>query len=77
MHAIGLAEGAIAAKLGAIQADYPDIDLGSYPFYRNSGNGVALVAKGTDVNALERCIDEVATMIRELDHAPVMGEPPA
>ncbi len=77
VHAMGLAEGALAAGLGAIQARYPEIDLGSYPFYRSSGNGVALVAKGTDAEALERCIDEVATMIRELGHAPVMGEPPA
>jgi molybdenum cofactor synthesis domain-containing protein len=76
VHAIGLAEGVLAAGLAAIQGRYPEIDLGSYPFYRGSGNGVALVAKGTDVGALERCIDEVATMIRGMDHVPVMGEPP-
>ena len=77
VHAIGIYEGAIAAGLAEIQRRYPDIDLGSYPFYRGSGGGVALVAKGTDVNALERCIDEVAAMIRGMDHIPVMGEPPA
>src|ERR1700712_5005363 len=54
VHAIGLAEGVLAAGLAAIQGRYPEIDLGSYPFYRGSGNGVALVAKGTDVGALER-----------------------
>ena len=34
VHAIGLPEGMIAEGLGAIQAQYPQIDLGSYPFYR-------------------------------------------
>ena len=51
VHSIGLPEGMIAEGLAAIQARYPQIDLGSYPFYRPSGNGVALVAKGADAVA--------------------------
>ena len=51
VHVAGLAEGIIAAPLGEVQAKYPDIDIGSYPFYRPSGNGVSIVAKGTDVTA--------------------------
>ena len=50
VHVAGLAEGIIAAPLGEVQAKYPDIDIGSYPFYRPSGNGVSIVAKGTDVD---------------------------
>lgn len=76
VHVVGLPEGAIAEGLGAIQAAFPDIDLGSYPFYRGTGNGVALVAKGTDSAALEACIAKVAALISDLGHEPVAGEPP-
>ena len=48
VHSGGVAEGTMAEGLGAIQARYPAQDLGSYPYYRGSGNGVAIVAKGTD-----------------------------
>ena len=77
VHAIGLLEGAIAEGLGRIQAAYPDIDLGSYPFYRPTGNGVALVAKGTDASALESCIADVTALIEAQGKTPVAGEPPA
>ncbi len=75
VHVFGLGEGAIAAGLGEVQAGFPDIDLGSYPFYRGGGNGVALVAKGTDLAALERCVADVAALIRSLGADPVAGEP--
>ena len=77
VHAIGLAEGAVAEGLGAIQARYSGLDLGSYPFYRASGNGVALVAKGTDVAALDACIAEVTMLVAGVGRTPVPGEPAA
>jgi molybdenum cofactor synthesis domain-containing protein len=75
VHAVGLPEGVIAEGLGAIQARYPQLDLGSYPFYRPSGNGVALVAKGTDVTAAEAAIAEVTSLIAGLGRLPIAGEP--
>ena len=75
VHVFGLGEGAIAAGLGSIQSDYPQVDLGSYPFYRMGGNGVALVAKGTDLPMLERCIAEVARLIAAMGHEAIAGEP--
>ena len=77
VHVIGLPEGAIAERLGQVQAAFPDLDLGSYPFYRGTGNGVALVAKGTDIEALERCITDVTAMIESMGHRPLVGEPAA
>jgi len=77
VHAVGLPEGIIAEGLGAIQARYPQIDLGSYPFYKPGGNGVALVAKGTDVAALEAVIAEVTDLISGLNKVPIPGEPVA
>ena len=75
VHAIGLMEGAIAADLGAIQERYPGLDIGSYPFYRVSGSGVALVAKGADAAAAEAAVSEIAAMIAALGKAPLAGEP--
>lgn len=78
VHARGLLEGNIAAGLEAVQARFPGVDLGSYPYYRGDGNsGVALVAKGTDLAALEGAIGEVAELIRAQGKEPVMGEPAA
>jgi molybdenum cofactor synthesis domain-containing protein len=75
VYAVGLPEGVIAEGLGAIQARYPQLDLGSYPFYRPGGNGVALVAKGIDVAAAEAAIAEVTALITGFGKVPVPGEP--
>jgi len=76
VHATGLLEGAIAEALTAIQARFPMLDLGSYPYYRTGGNGVALVAKGTDEAALEEAARAIAELIRADGKEPVEGEPP-
>ncbi len=75
VHALGLMEGSIAAALGEIQARYPEIAIGSYPFYRKEGNGVAIVAKGTDIARAEAAIGEVTAMIVAQGKTPIQGEP--
>ena len=75
VHAVGLPEGVIADGLAGIQARYRQVDLGSYPFYRASGNGVALVAKGTDPAAVSAAILDVTALIATLGKVPVQGEP--
>jgi hypothetical protein len=62
--------------LAAVQARYPDLDLGSYPFYRLGGSGVALVAKGPDRDAADRAIAEVTELIIGFGKVPIAGEPP-
>lgn len=69
-------EGNIAAGLSAIQARYPQLDVGSYPFYRDSGSGVAVVVKGTDALALDAAISEAQSVIANEGIAPIRGEPP-
>src|SRR5580704_6523503 len=76
VHAIALPEGVIADGLTAIQTRYPAIDLGSYPFYRPSGNGVTLVAKGTSGAEAEAVIAEVTALIASLGREPIPGEAP-
>jgi molybdenum cofactor synthesis domain-containing protein len=75
VHAFGLPEGLIAEGLSTIQARYPDIDLGSYPFYRPTGNGVTLVAKGTSAAEAEAVIAEVTALVTSLGRTPIPGEP--
>jgi molybdopterin-biosynthesis enzyme MoeA-like protein len=76
VHAKGVLEGAIAADLSAIQDRYQQLDIGSYPYYREGGNGVAIVAKGTDAPAAEAAIREVTALMQSLGGSPVQGEPP-
>jgi molybdopterin-biosynthesis enzyme MoeA-like protein len=76
VHAFSLPEGVIADGLTAIQSRFPDIDLGSYPFYRPTGNGVTLVAKGTSAAEAEAVIAEVTALIRSLGRTPIPGESP-
>ena len=76
VYAIGLLEGRVADGLRAVQEKHPALDLGSYPFYRATGNGVALVAKGPDAADAEAAIAEVTALIEEMGLTPVAGEPP-
>jgi molybdenum cofactor synthesis domain-containing protein len=82
VHALGVYEGAIADGLAAIQARYPALDVGSYPFYRRHdergfhGGGVALVCKGTSPAQAEAAAAEISEMLRAMGAEPVAGEPP-
>ena len=76
VHAFGLQEGAIAEALADVQARHPALDVGSYPFYRGSGGGVALVAKGSDPAEAEAAVAEITRLIEALGLEPVQGEPP-
>jgi molybdenum cofactor synthesis domain-containing protein len=76
VHAVGLPEGVIAEGLTEIQNRHADIDLGSYPFYRPTGNGVTLVAKGTNAAEAEAVIAEVTALITSLGRTPIQGEAP-
>jgi len=77
VHGKGVMEGAIAAGLTAIQGRFPALEIGSYPYYREGGGGVSIVAKGTDAPAAEAAIREVTALMREIGGSPVQGEPPA
>ena len=75
VHALNVGEGNIAAALAALAANYPELDLGSYPFYTPERNGVALVAKGTDDAALDRAAADIASLLRTAGFEPVDGAP--
>jgi molybdenum cofactor synthesis domain-containing protein len=75
LHVIGLGEGLIAGGLAEIQEHHPGVDIGSYPFYRASGNGVAIVARGTEETKLDAAIVDIRALLLGLGGSPVPGEP--
>lgn len=66
-----LGEGVLAKGLGEIQARHPNVDIGSYPYYRVGGFGVSLVARATEQAELDQVAEEIAAMIRALGGTPV------
>jgi len=69
-----VAESVLAEPLEAIQKAHPDIDIGSYPWFRGGRFGVSLVARGTEAAALETVAREIAAMVRDLGGDPVEEE---
>lgn len=68
----GLREGDLAEPLGAIAKAHPGVSIGSYPWYLSMGDtGVALVARSTDMPALEAVRAELEALIRSLGAEPV------
>ncbi len=65
-----LPEGAVAEGLSAIQEEYPDLDIGSYPFYNKGRFGTSLVLRGTDDNVLDKATKAVSDLVTQLGDTP-------
>jgi molybdenum cofactor synthesis domain-containing protein len=61
-----LAEGTYAARLSEIQTAFPDIEIGSYPHFRQGRVSASLVARGTDIAQLAQVEERLDEMIAEL-----------
>jgi molybdenum cofactor synthesis domain-containing protein len=60
-------EGDVAnAGLGDIQARFPQIEIGSYPFWRPEGPGTTIVFRGTDADAIEQAAAALASLAARL-----------
>ena len=59
-----IGEGRIAEGLMKIQNDFPELALGSYPYYRDDGFGVQLVARGRDAARVEAAAQAIESMLR-------------
>ena len=66
-----LAEGQIAGGLAQVQERYPEIAIGSYPYYRQGRFGVNIVLRGTEMARLDAAAGEVAELMRRLGVEPV------
>ena len=62
-----LPEGIIAEPLGELQKRYPDLDIGSYPAFRNGKPSVSLVLRGTEDARLGEASRELITTIRMMN----------
>jgi molybdenum cofactor synthesis domain-containing protein len=68
-----LGEGTIAADLALLQARYPDVEIGSYPYFRRGDFGVTLVLRSTDRARLDEATEALAALLRALGGEPEEG----
>ncbi len=66
-----LGEGVVAGGLGGIQERYPDVGIGSYPYYRAGAFGTTLVMRGTGRDRIELAAGEVRALVRSLGGTPI------
>lgn len=66
-------EGTIATELGLLQEAYPDIDIGSYPFFFDGKPGSNLVFRGPERGRLDEAAARLSDLIRNLGGEPVEG----
>ena len=62
----GLTEGSLADGLGALQKDYPEVTIGSYPFFRQGRLGVNIVMRSTRSGMLSAATEAVKSLVRGL-----------
>lgn len=70
-----IGEGTIAEPLGALQKRYPDVGIGSYPYYRGKVFGTSLVLRGTDESVLDKAMAEALVLLKGFGVEPIVGEP--
>ena len=69
-------EGTIGMRLGQIQHDFPDADIGSYPFWNDGRPGTNLIVRHPDRDVVNAACDEIVQMIKELGGTPVDNKRP-
>ena len=66
---VGMGEGRIASKLGAIQADYPDVSIGSYPKMLDGAFATDIVLRARDAGRLDLAAQAVEQMVAAMMQA--------
>jgi len=69
-----IAEGIVAKPLAALQEKYPQVSMGSYPYYRNGTFGANLVFRATDAALLDTVVAEAVAFLRAAGVEPVLGQ---
>lgn len=69
-----IGESLIANPLAALQARYPELEIGSYPFFRLGKFGTSLVLRGTDPQKMCDAASELAAIITALGVTPLREE---
>jgi molybdenum cofactor synthesis domain-containing protein len=68
------AESLLADRLAVIAQEYPDCDIGSYPWFRMGQYGLSLVVRGTDTALLDAAAQKILALAQTLDVAAKMAE---
>jgi len=66
-----LGEGLVAQPLGEVQARFPHLEIGSYPYFKDGQAGVSLVVRGRDEAEINLCLDSLKEMIETLGGCPI------
>ena len=74
--ATDLSESVLANDLGKLQDRYPEISIGSYPYFRKNRLGVNIVMRATNNERLVYLTHEVKEMILRLDGGIIKEEIP-
>ncbi len=64
-------EGTIAMDLGEVQARFPGVIIGSYPFFRAKQYGTSLVLRSIDPDILEEAVQTTIELVEEMGGAPI------
>lgn len=67
-------EGAVAEPLGALQQQFPDVDMGSYPAFRSGKASAAIVLRSTDRTRLDAAAEAMHAIFRAAGGEPFENE---
>lgn len=67
-------EGTVAADLGSLQQQYPDVDMGSYPAFRGGKASTAIVLRSTDRARLDAAAEAMYAIFRRFGGEPTENE---
>jgi molybdenum cofactor synthesis domain-containing protein len=70
-----IGEGTIAEPLARVQKEHPEVSIGSYPFYQAVGFGVHLVARGTNLESVEKAAQAIEAIVRDAGAEPSRHSP--
>ncbi len=65
-------ESMLAIELASIQARYPNVDIGSYPYFKNKTFGLSLVLRGIDQSKVGEAVREVMALVEEKGGIPTI-----
>ncbi len=72
---IYVTEGVIADWLTSLQKQFPDVEIGSYPFIRNQRLGTSLVCRSGNIESLSDCYEKLKAFLLTFTSELEEGEP--
>ena len=58
-------ESEIAKSLEVVQNKFPQVEIGSYPFFRLGKIGVSIVIRSTEWNQIEDCVKQIQSFVQQ------------